>query len=71
MKTVSETIKINFVPFDTRKNLLQITQNKGVFPLLYNISRKCRSTGYRDARTMRFSAYQNIDLLTIGHREHR
>ena len=27
---ISEMIKINFVPFDTRKNLLQITQNKGV-----------------------------------------
>ena len=33
--------------------------------------RKYRSTGYRDARTIRFSAYQNIDLLTISHKEHR
>ena len=65
------TIKINFVPFDTEKKILQITQSKGVCPLLFNISRKCRSMGYRDARTMRFSAYQNIDLLTIGHREQR
>ena len=29
------------------------------------------STGYRDAQTIRFSAYQNIVLLTICHRELR
>ena len=26
------------------------------------------STGYRDAQTIRFSAYQNIDLLNICHK---
>ena len=33
--------------------------------------RKYRSTGYRDARTIRFSAYQNVDLLTMVGKEDR
>ena len=48
-KTISETIKIDFV---LRKVLLR------------KVSRKCRSVGYRDVQTNRFSTYQNINLLT-------